>query len=268
MAEPSDTTNESTGASASAAKSAGAGADSGADSGTGTGAGDRGISSRTQSRGSLGANIRNLDWFLATFTSFARTLEPHVGNRFEVSEEKLRRVFFDWIELFESPEVKDYARRNYWDCVDYIAGMGLTGLISHQPLARDNRAFVRQQAEPAALVRLLGVKARSVEQIPQIIEFWAEGFVYVCFCLSCIKQLRQQKGRARPEVNDDAFGELRFWWSFKENALEDHTTVLYYLDQILGNNPAFTASNSLNLRITSMENPQRLGRDIRLFQSE
>jgi hypothetical protein len=216
---------------------------------------------QNHSRGSLGANIRNLDWFLATFTSFASTLEPHVGNRLEVSEEKLRLVFFDWIELFESNEVKDYARRNYWDCVDYIAGMGLTGLISHQPLTLDSREFVRKQAEPAALVRLLGIRAGNVEQIPQIIEFWPEGFVYVSFCLSCIKQLRQQKGQARPVVNDDAFGELRFWWAFRENALEDNTTVLYYLDQILGNNPAFSGSNSLNLRITSMENPRRIGLD-------
>ena len=211
---------------------------------------------RAESRATLGANIRNLDWFLASFGSFAATLEPHAGHRFDVSEERLRLVFFDWIELFESVEVKDYARQNYWDCVDYIAGMGLTGLITHRPLSLDSAEFVRRQAEPEALVRLLGVKARHVEEIPAIIDFWAEGFVYVCFCLSCINQLRLQKSHVRPVVNDKAFGSERFWWAFRENALEDATTVLYYLDEILGNSPEFSASNSLSSRIARVQTAQ------------
>lgn len=209
--------------------------------------------------GSLGANIRNLDWFIETFTSFATTVEPHVGRRFQVSEEALRQVFFDWIELFESAQVKNYARKNYWDCVDYIAGMGLTGLVAKNPLSLDSDEFVRKSVDPAALVRLLGLKAKNVSQVPEIIEFWAEGFVYVCFCLSCVKQLRQQKGGKSPVLNDQAFGEPRFWWSFRENALEDNTTVLYYLDQILGNDPAFSNSNSLLSRITSREKAERVG---------
>ena len=136
--------------------------------------------------------------------------------------------------------------------------MGLTGLVSHQPLTLHDVEFVRNQAEPAALVRLLGVKANNVADIPKIIDFWAEGFVYVCFCLSCIRQLRQQKGQKLPAVNDDAFGELRFWWSFRENAMEDSTTVQYYLDQILGNGPVFSGSQSLSARITSREKAQQL----------
>ena len=191
------------------------------------------------------------------FTGFARSLEPHVGHRFEISDDKLRRVFFDWIELFESAEVKDYARQNYWDCVDYIAGMGLTGLVSYQPLTLHGDEFVRSQAEPAALMRLLGVKAKNVTDIPSIINFWAEGFVYVCFCLSCIRQLRQQKGQKLPAVNDDAFGALRFWWSFRENVMEDNSTAQYYLDQILGNGAVFSGSQSLGSRITSRDNLQQ-----------
>ena len=204
--------------------------------------------SNTNGLSSLGSNIRNLDWFLETFEGYARSMETHIGRRFDIDEESLRLTYFDWIEQFESDAIKQYAKEDYWDCVDYIAALGLTGLIRQNPLRLSSDEFVADQLDANKLVRLFGLKLRNVSDIPDIIDFWPEGFVYVCFCISFINRLEQQKTGNVRRLNDEAFDLTRFWWSFKENAQEDESAVVHFFDRIMGNEPTPSRSNALEAR--------------------
>lgn len=202
---------------------------------------------------SLGSSIRNLDWFVDTFESYARSMETHIGRRFDIDEEALRLTYFDWIEQFESDAIKQYAKDDYWDCVDYIAALGLTGLIRHNPLGLSNDDFVADQLDPEKLVRLFGLKVRNVKDIPDIITFWPEGFVYVCFCITFINNLEQQKTGKTRRLNDEAFDLKRFWWTFKENVSEDESAVVHFFDRIMGNEPTPSKSNALEVRRATKE---------------
>jgi len=211
------------------------------------------VSNKPNHLSSLGSDIRNLDWFIATFESYARSMETHIGRRFDFNEESLRLTYFDWIEQFESDAIKQYANDDYWDCVDYIAALGLTGLIRQNPLKLSSDEFVAEQLDPDKLVRLFGLKLRKVDDIPGIIEFWPEGFVYVCFCITFINNLEQQKTGKTRRLNDDAFDLKRFWWTFKENVREDETAVVHFFDRILGNEPTPSKSNALEARRSMKE---------------
>ena len=202
---------------------------------------------------SLGSSIRNLDWFVDTFESYARSMETHIGRRFDINDESLRQTYFDWIEQFESDAIKQYANDDYWDCVDYTAALGLTGLIRQNPLSLSSDEFVSDQLDPEKLVRLFGLKLRKVDDIPSIIEFWPEGFVYVCFCITFINNLEQQKTGKTRRLNDDAFDLKRFWWTFKENVKEDETAVVHFFDRIMGNEPTLSKSNALEARRATKE---------------
>ncbi|MFK7854556.1 MAG: hypothetical protein AB8B79_10600 [Granulosicoccus sp.] len=197
---------------------------------------------------SLGSNIRNLDWFVNTFESYSRSMETHIGRRFEIDEEALRLTYFDWIEQFDSDPIKQYAKDDYWDCVDYIAALGLTGLIQKNPLSLSSDEFVGDQLDPDKLVRLFGLKLQHVDDIPDIIEFWPEGFVYVCFCITFINNLELQKTGKTRRLNDEAFDLRRFWWTFKENVQEDDAAVVHFFDRIMGNDPTPSKSNALEAR--------------------
>ena len=195
----------------------------------------------------LGKNIRNLNWFINAFEKFQNSMEPLVGKRFALDQDKLRLVYFDWIELFESDAVQQYSEENYWDCVDYIAGMGLTGLIAENPLSETGEEFVPSQIDRKALIERFGLSEEYSEELPEIIDFWPEGFIYVCYCISFINSLKRYKQGTVVRLDDEVFSQS-FWWSFRENAQEDRKSVMYFFDRILGNKPSSSLSNSLPLR--------------------
>jgi len=206
---------------------------------------------RTQSAqnpANLGSNIRSLNWFLDTFSKFHKSMEPQIGHSFSLDQEKLRLLYFDWIELFESESVRQYSEEDYWDCVDYVAGMGLTGLIDRNPLIKTDKQFVPTRASNKELAERFGLKLEYTDEISEIIDFWPEGFIYVCFCVWFINSLKRHKTGTAKQLNDQSFRKS-FWWTFRENAMQDTDTVMYFFDNILDNNFSSSTSNSLASRI-------------------
>jgi len=201
-----------------------------------------------QNPANLGANVRSLNWFLDAFTKFYKSMEPQIGHGFSLDREKLRLLYFDWIELFESDSVRQYSEQDYWDCVDYVAGMGLTGLIAKNPLIKTDKQFVPVRASNKELAERFGLKLEYTDEISEIIDFWPEGFIYVCFCVWFINSLKRHKTGTAKQLNDQAFHKS-FWWSFRENAVDDTDTVMYFFDNIINNRSSSSTSNSLASRI-------------------
>ena len=70
--------------------------------------------------------------------------------------------------------------------------------------------------------------------------FWPEGYVYVAFCLNIRALVLEQEFDERQTVVP-ALGELRTWWSFRENVERDPGLAVAFLDLFAGEEPHWTA---------------------------
>lgn len=69
-----------------------------------------------------------------------------------------------------------------------------------------------------------------------LVGFWPEGFLYTNFCICAIAAVQEQEGVRRVDLQQAA-SELRTWWSFRENTMEDPSMAVAFLDRFLGAEP-------------------------------
>jgi len=162
--------------------------------------------------------IRRLRWFRKTFREQARQMEKLAGIAFETDDAKLTGAFVAWLRAFEvNRQGVDDANRK--DFVYFLAGVMLAELLRARPVI----------AGP--------LPAEADPELP--LYFWPEGYICTSYCLSvCLAVIEQDYGE---EIAlDESLFDLRSWQSFRENAAENPTLAIAFLDQFVGNEPNWT----------------------------
>lgn len=157
---------------------------------------------------------RRYRWFVQAFDYQREATAKETGNTYEVDNERLTEVFADWLSAFEAQKPED--GKDNLAYVGFAAGLMLRSLIRHKP--------VRCTAKPED----------AAADNPAW--FWPEGYLYVAFCLNVRGLVLQSDfhGEQRPS---DLLGEMRTWWSFKENVSEDPSQAIAFLDLFAGDEP-------------------------------
>ena len=66
--------------------------------------------------------------------------------------------------------------------------------------------------------------------------FWPEGFACTVFCVNVLSAVLAQEFDAATDVVPSFF-DIRSWWSFRENAAEQLSTVIGFFDLFVGETP-------------------------------
>ncbi|MBM1221360.1 hypothetical protein JQU17_10705 [Ponticoccus sp. SC2-23] len=157
---------------------------------------------------------QRLRWFLAAYEHQIHTTEEETGNRYRTDEKKLTRVFADWLKDFEAQKPED--PRDNTAYVGFAAGLMLRALLRHQPSVSEGLPNQADMSNPA--------------------HFWPEGYLYVAFCLN-VRGLVLQSDYHEEQNLSDLMTEIRTWWSFRENAQEDPSRAIGFLDLFAGDEP-------------------------------
>ncbi|WP_292898099.1 MULTISPECIES: hypothetical protein [unclassified Nitratireductor] len=173
--------------------------------------------------------LRQLRWFRATFRGNAKAVTQHYGVEFVVNEEKLTRVFLDWVEMVDAH--KAYAQFDRADFIIYSAGLALKELIRHAPVTVVGGSTASRDADNA-----------------EIVKFWPEGFLYTNYCVCAIAAIFEQEFGQAPGL-DHCADDLRTWWSYRENTREMPATAVAFLDRFLGAEPNWVAPDLVEGRL-------------------
>ena len=165
--------------------------------------------------------LRQLRWFRATFRGNAKAVTAHYGVQFDIDEERLTRVFLDWVEMIDAR--KEFARLDRADFIVYSAGLALKELIRRGPASVTPGSEVASRTGNAEIVR-----------------FWPEGFLYTNYCVCAIAAIFEQEFGEAPLL-DRCADDLRTWWSYRENTREMPASAVAFLDRFLGGEPNWVA---------------------------
>jgi hypothetical protein len=161
--------------------------------------------------------IRHLNWFRRSFRRDASAMATQRGITIEIDERRLAETFLSWIEAFNRQ--KPYAALDRRDFSLFAAGLLLREFLKTRPI----RAKI-------------AVKAVDTEVPASIIDFWPEGFLYTNYCLNVLAAvMRQEFGETLNLA--EAAGDLRSWWSYRENVRENPSIAIAFLDQFVGGEP-------------------------------
>lgn len=172
--------------------------------------------------------VRRLRWFKSAFAAYAETMGRDLGCRFQVDDTKLAAAFLRWLEAIERQKPSDKSQRR--DFFEFAAALMLRELTADMPLSAQG-APTRAKAESAAA-------------------FWPEGYCCTLFCLSVHAAAMQQEFHEATDL-DPAFEDLRHWWSFKENTMQDAGFSSGFLQMLLGHEPNWMMPDVFRLRLQS-----------------
>ena len=171
--------------------------------------------------------VRHLGWFRRSFKRCVALVGKDWGVEFSVDDAQLAKAFLDWANAFA--EQRPYAELSRKDFANFAAGLLLKELIKNKVCAAGDTSS-------------LNIPADANARVAEIIKFWPEGFLYTSFCLSVLNAVMQQDFNSvvelKPIVED-----LGAWWSFRENASEDASLAVGFLDTFLGNEPNWLQPN-------------------------
>jgi hypothetical protein len=180
--------------------------------------------------------VRRLRWFKKTFRRDAELIAHHHNVELAIEDRRLTQVFLNWIEAFNRR--KTYASLDRRDFTLFAAGLLLREFIKSRPVsARPRQA------------------ARAAEA--SIVSFWPEGFLYTNFCLNVLSAVVQQEFGESLSLSEGA-DDLRVWWSYRENAEEDPSMAIAFLDKFLGEEPNWRVPESLESRAAMRRATQKL----------
>ena len=157
---------------------------------------------------------RRLRWFKASFQQQVDAFSAESGVRFEVDSARLVQTFLDWLREFEAQ--KPHSPRARHAYVGFASGLMLRQMIKSQPL------------------RVVSVPEGADTASP--VYFWPEGYVYTAYCLNVRRAILEQDFDEARQISPE-FGDLRVWWSFKENVSENSSYAISFLDLFAGETP-------------------------------
>ena len=158
--------------------------------------------------------VRRLRWFKLAFHRHAEAYGRHLGCTFQVDESKLAAAFVRWLQAIERQKPADKTQRRAF--FEFAAALMLRELVAEMPVAAST-PLSRADPNSAAV-------------------FWPEGYCCTMFCLSIQTAAVEQEFHAATEI-DPAIDDLRHWWSFRENALQDAGFSAGFLQMLLGQQP-------------------------------
>ena len=175
--------------------------------------------------------VRQLRWFKTSFRHHARLVGRRYRLAFEIDEARLTEAFLNWAEAFSTS--KDYAALDRRDFVTFSAGLLLRELFRVDP------------------VRVSTAPGPEDARLPQdgnwaIAHAWPTGFLSTNYCVCILAAVLDQEGMTLtlPAVADD----LRTWWSYRENAREDPSQAIAFLDLLTGSEPNWYMPDSVASR--------------------
>lgn len=158
--------------------------------------------------------VRRMRWFKQSFAQQVDLISEASGVEYQIHSDRLARAFIEWLRVFEAQKpTQPKARQAY---VGFASGVMLRQLINLAPL------------------EVVSVPAGSDRSNPAY--YWPEGYVYVAYCLNVRAGVLAQDFDAELELTPD-LGDIRTWWSFKENVTEDPARAIAFLDLFSGGNP-------------------------------
>lgn len=175
--------------------------------------------------------VRQLRWFKTSFRQHAKLLAQHYGLSVTVDDTRLTEAFLNWAERFSLD--RSYADLDRRDFVVFTAGLLLRELLQLHPLS----------ISPVSAERSPAVR-NDVDW--KIVHEWPEGFMATNYCLCVLSAVLEQEGMALtlPDLAND----LRTWWSYRENVVEDPARAIAFLDLFIGNEPNWFMPDSVASR--------------------
>lgn len=165
--------------------------------------------------------IRQLRWFKTSFRHDAKFIAERYGFKLTIDDHCLTEAFLNWAEAFSAQ--KEHARLDRRDFMVFAAGLLLRELLRLHPVS------VEEEKAPR------GSAPRLADKTAPLAEAWPEGFVYTNYCLCVLAAILEQEGASLtlPALADD----VRTWLSYRENAGDDPSQAIAFLDLFTGNEP-------------------------------
>jgi len=161
---------------------------------------------------------QHLRWFIRAFEQQVEQTSAETGTQYRIDKQLLALVFSDWKKAFDAQKPRQDSDRLAY--VGFAAGLMLRSLLKHKPVKVVAKAKEGDQALPAF--------------------FWPEGYLYVVFCLNVRGLVIEQDFHGKQHSRDD-LNDVRTWWSFKENTVEDPSLAIAFLDLFAGEKPNWSA---------------------------
>lgn len=172
--------------------------------------------------------VRRMRWFRAAFRAYVDALGQHVGCEFVIDETRLAAIFVRWLRALEVQRPKE--RRDRQAFFEFAAGLMLRELTANMPL---------RATAPPTKVREDSAAA-----------FWPEGYAATLFCLSVHTAVMDQEFHQTAQVTPE-IGDLRLWWSFRENAQADPGFSSGFLQMLLGHQPNWSMPDVFRARLNA-----------------
>lgn len=157
---------------------------------------------------------RRLRWLRGAFSDQLAAISAETGVAYRLDDRKLASAFVSWLRRVEAQNPHDGGRRRAF--FDFAAGVMLHELIRTMPVT----------AGP--------LPAGADREQPEY--FWPEGFACTVFCVNVLSAVLAQEFDATTDVVP-AFFDIRSWWSFRENAAEQASSVVGFFDVFIGEEP-------------------------------
>ncbi|MCB8881388.1 hypothetical protein ACELLULO517_14155 [Acidisoma cellulosilytica] len=173
----------------------------------------------------LAHRLRRLHFFDEHFCGHMDALAARLGLSVTIDRLKLTDAFLRWGEDFNRQ--RNLASVNRRDFMVFTAGTLLAHLVEAQPVS------VQQKSQSS-------LTEAPDDEVQKIIAFWPEGFLYTTYCISVLQTVIEQDEKQALPVSEIA-GDLRNWWSFRENVREDRWNAIGFFDLFVGAEPNWAA---------------------------
>ncbi len=165
----------------------------------------------------LRKSAQRLRWLVSEFEKQVVLTSAETGTTYAVDRDALMSAMADWLKTFLAQERPRPERKQAF--VGFAAGLMLRTLIGKKP------------------VRAVAAPEGADDSKPE--HFWPEGYLYVAYCINIRGSIieRDFHGTQRPS---QMLGDVRTWWSFRENVEEDPSSAIAFLDHFAGDEPNWT----------------------------
>ena len=158
--------------------------------------------------------VRRLRWLRRALADQLAAITAETGVAYRIDDRKLAAAFVAWLRRVEAQNPHDPAQRRGF--FTFTAGVMLEELIRTRPVTAGALPPGADRDEPEY--------------------YWPEGFACTVFCVNVLAAVLAQEFDASTDVVPSFF-DIRSWWSFRENAAEQLSTVIGFFDLFVGETP-------------------------------
>lgn len=159
--------------------------------------------------------VRGLRFFTSHICNGIAAVAEREGLSVKIDRRRIPELFVGWVGAIAAQKAASRVDRR--DYILYSAGLLVERLLAERVIAAQ-------------------VPAETVRPIDPAARHWPEGFLAVTYCLEVLDIVLPQEGLA-PVPHLRLGDDMKTWWSFRENALEDVTTTVPFFDLLVGNRP-------------------------------